>query len=217
MSILQRLTRQASPSISSHHISAAMSDYILGKKTLGEIATEFSLDATEQTEFTAIANRIPVPSEAYSLGGYAILTNIGATYDATNPSRGLGIILVDMTGATQIDWNLQVNKIGTGTQSWQLWNDTDSIQIGVINDAGASGNKTLSLAVTTGIPTGIKRLRIRALSTVTTDDPVYYGSTLKIQFNDRITDELLHKIFMLGEGRRLGYGNTATLGGRLGV
>lgn len=114
------------------------------------------------------------------LGGLAVLTNVGASYDAVNASRGLGFVETDWTGVTQIIFTVKVNKVGTGTQSWQLWNETNAAQIGVIDDAGAAGNKTLTTTLTAGLPTGVKVLRIRCKSTVSTDDPLYYGANLRV-------------------------------------
>ena len=106
------------------------------------------------------------------------LTNIGTSYDAILASRGLGLLDVDFTGVTSVIFRVRVNKIWTGTQSWQLWNETDSADIGVINDSGAAGdnkNLTATFAVAMG---GIKTLRVRAKSTVAGDDPVFYGASV---------------------------------------
>lgn len=135
-------------------------------------------DGTWATPSGGGGSRFP---QTISLGGYAILTNIGASYDTTAIAKGLGIAEIDFTGATEIVFTVRVNKIGTGTQSWQLWNQTDGSQIGVIDDAAAAGdNKQLTTTITTGIPTGVKMARIRAKSTASTDDPVYYGASLKL-------------------------------------
>lgn len=114
-----------------------------------------------------------------SLGGYVVLTNVGASYDAIAQTRGLGFVEIDMTGIGSVVFTVQVNKIGTGTQSWQLWNETNAAQVGVIADAGAAGNKTLTTTLSGLALTGVKRLRVRALSTVAADDPVYYGASLR--------------------------------------
>jgi len=121
----------------------------------------------------------PYEPPSVSLGGLATLTNVGASYDAVNVSRGLGIVEIDFTNVSRIDWGVFVNKVGTGTQDWQLWNLTDSAELGVLSDSGATGAKELTGAITSGIPTGIKRVRIRARSSVATDDPVYYGGWVR--------------------------------------
>jgi hypothetical protein len=105
------------------------------------------------------------------------LTNVGTAYDTTAVSRGLGFRTIDLTGVTQLIMELRVNKIGTGTQSWQCWNDTDGAELGVITDAGAAGEKWLSATFTVAV-TGTKRVRLRAKSTATTDDPIVYGVDL---------------------------------------
>jgi hypothetical protein len=114
-----------------------------------------------------------------SLGGCVVLTNVGASYDAIAQSRGLGFVEIDMTGIASIVFTVQCNKIGTGTQSWQLWNETNSQQVGVIADAGSTGNKVLTATFSGLALTGVKRLRVRALSTVAADDPAYYGASLR--------------------------------------
>ena len=119
--------------------------------------------------------------ECYSLGGLNVLTNIASTYDGTTAQKGLGLAEVDFTSVASFDFVVFVNKVGTGTQSWQLWNVTDAAQLAVIDDAGASGDKTLTATVSSGLPTGKKVVRVRAKSTVVTDDPVYYGGYLVVR------------------------------------
>lgn len=108
------------------------------------------------------------------------LTNVGTAYDAITASQGLGLIRIDFTGVTQLKLDVRVNKIGTGTQSWQLWNDTDGSEVGVINDAGAAGVKTLSATFAVAL-TGEKVLRVRAKSTVAADDPVFLGASILVK------------------------------------
>ena len=106
------------------------------------------------------------------------LTNVGTTYDAIAASKGLGLQDIDFTGATSCLFRVFVNKIGTGTQSWQLWNVTDGTQIAVIDDAAAAGdNKNLSTTVVVNLA-GVKTVRVRVKSTVAGDDPVFYGASV---------------------------------------
>lgn len=108
------------------------------------------------------------------------LTNCGLTYDATTNALGLGDIDIDMTGVTQVIFRVRVNKIGTGTQDWQLWNDTDGTQVAVISDAGVAGAKRLGPVTANVSLTGVKSFRVRIKSTVSTDDPIYYGSSILV-------------------------------------
>lgn len=101
------------------------------------------------------------------------LTNVGSAYDSIAASKGLGLFRVNFTGLTQLVLDVFVNKIGTGTQSWQLWNVTDGTQIGVIDDAGPAGDKVLNATFNVSL-TGEKLVRLRAKSTVAADDPVFY-------------------------------------------
>lgn len=118
--------------------------------------------------------------QSVSIGSFVTLTNVGANYDTTQGARGLGVALVNFVGVSQIDFRVAVNKIGTGMQSWQLWNQTDAQEVGVIDDAGAAGEKILTATINT-IPSGEKLLRIRAKSTVAADDPVFGGATLLLR------------------------------------
>jgi hypothetical protein len=108
------------------------------------------------------------------------LTNVGSTYDAIPASQGLGLIRINFTGVTQLVLDVRVNKIGTGTQSWQLWNETDGAQIGVIDDAAAAGIKTLSATFNVAL-VGEKVVRIRAKSTVPGDDPIFLGASVMVK------------------------------------
>lgn len=106
------------------------------------------------------------------------LTNVGSAYDATEASNGLGFADVDLTNVVAIRATIRVNRIGTGTISWQLWNETDRQQIGVITDA-VNGRKYLTATWPVAIA-GVKRLRWRCLSSVATDDPVFLGSSVEL-------------------------------------
>jgi hypothetical protein len=117
-----------------------------------------------------------------SLGGYLVLTNIGASYDAIAMSKGLGIASIDFTGCTRIDFSVNVNKVGAGTQSWQLWNVTDGTELMVIDDAGGTGDKVLTANKTASLPTGVKTVRVRAKSGTAADDPVYYGASIRVTY-----------------------------------
>lgn len=122
---------------------------------------------------------------AVTLGAYQVLTNVGAAYDTVANAKGLGIAIVDMTGIDTVEFRVFYNKVGTGTLSWQLWNHTDSAQVGVITDSAAAADNKLGSAQITGLAlTGLKVLRIRAQSSVAADDPVYYGGALLLRQTD---------------------------------
>lgn len=121
----------------------------------------------------------PYHVTSVSLGGFTACTNIGAAYDATNPAKGLGCATVDFTNCTSLLFVVRVNKVGTGTQSWQLWNETDGTELAVLNDAGAAGDRELSTTVAVNL-SGLKKIRVRGKSTVAADDPNYFGSHIAL-------------------------------------
>lgn len=118
--------------------------------------------------------------QTVALGAYLVLTNVGASYDAIAATNGLGIATVDFSGVTTIDFRVRCNKIGTGHQYWQLWNESDSTHIFDIRDAGSAGTKLLSATTTGRIPTGVKVVRVRSMSSVAADDPVYMGASILV-------------------------------------
>lgn len=108
------------------------------------------------------------------------LTNVGASYDAIAASKGLGFAEIDFTGVLQVVFTVRYNKVGAGTLSWQLWNETDGTQIGVIDDAAAAADNKRQSATFSVALTGIKEVRVRSKSTVSTDDPVFYGASIRV-------------------------------------
>lgn len=115
------------------------------------------------------------------------LTNVGTNYDAITASQGLGVGLFDFTGVTSVKFLVRVQKVGNGTQSWQLWaTDADGVsngvEVGVITDAGPPGVKTLSATFSgASIPTGEKALRVRAKSSTAGDDPIFMGASVLVK------------------------------------
>lgn len=108
------------------------------------------------------------------------LTNVGASYDAIAASRGLGFADIDFTNVAQVVFRVRYNKVGTGTLSWQLWNDTDGAEIARIDDSTAAGdNKNQSVTANVAL-SGVKSVRVRAKSTTSADDPVFYGSSVRL-------------------------------------
>lgn len=108
------------------------------------------------------------------------ITNVGSTYDAVPASKGLGHAEIDLTNVLQVVFRVRYNKVGTGTLSWQVWNETDGVEIGRIDDSAAAGDNKNQVATFDVALTGIKLIRIRAKSTVAGDDPIYYGSSLRL-------------------------------------
>jgi hypothetical protein len=220
MGLYERLTGNELPRIPVHAFMGALGEFERGKMTSQEVIDAFNLSVGEQTEVTALIARILSQPEAYSLGSYNVLTNVGATYDAIPQAKGLGFIGMDVTGITRLEMRVRYNKIGTGTLSWQLWNETDSAEVGVVTDAAAAGdNKTAALEVTPGAPLsgGVKLLRPRVKSTVAADDPVYYGACVFVRRVALVTADVLHAVLLLAESRVAPLDTVTALKTRLGV
>jgi hypothetical protein len=220
MGLYERLTGVELPRIPVHAFMGALGEYERGKMTSQQVITAFNLSAGEQTEVTTLLTKILTQPEAYTLGSYNVLTNIGTSYDAIPQAKGLGIVGVDVMGITYLEMRVRYQKVGTGTLSWQLWNDTDGSEVGVVTDAAAAGdNKTATLTVTPVDPLsgGVKLLRPRCKSTVATDDPVYYGACLFVRRVALVTSDVLHAVLLLAEQRIAPLDTVAALKTRLGV
>jgi len=179
----------------------------------------FSAEAQAEAQALAALVKPHDESESISLGGFLTLTNVGATYDATAASRGLGITAIETEGIISVTFGVRVNHVGGGTQSWQLWNETDGAEIAVIDDTGVGDNKLLSTTVTLGAPlaAGVKIVRVRAKSTTAADDPVYYGGGLIVRRRPRLTSEAIHEVLLLAEARIAPYDDPAAVRARLGL
>jgi hypothetical protein len=209
---------QNEPHIPVHQLMAALGEYERGFMTAAEIATAFSLSAAEQTEAANLLAQIVTPLESVSIGGFVTLTNIGTTYDATSAAQGLGIGRIQCAGINGMEFTVFVNKIGNGTQSWQLWNETDGAETTVIDDTGATGAKFLSVqrSFPTPLAAGFKTFRVRAKSTTAADDPIFFGSCVLISRVSRLSSAELHEILLLTE-YGVKYNDVVSLKARLGV
>lgn len=222
MGFYERITREESPKIPVHAVMAFLGEWERGKLTLSDIATYFNLSAGEQTEAQTLLAKIVPPREAITFGAIPAghtLTNVGTTYDAITGSQNMGFAHVQTAGITQVIFGVRVNKVGGGTQSWQLWNDTDGNEVAVIDDAGATGIKYLSVTKDFGSPlgAGMKIVRIRAKSTTGSDDPVYFGATASIRRVAMLTAVELHEILLLADINGGPYSTATALKARLGV
>jgi hypothetical protein len=203
-----------------HQFMGALGELERGKMTRAQVISAYNLSASEQTELDTLTARILAQPESYPLGAYNVLTNVGTAFDTIAQAKGLGFVAVDVTGITRLEIRIRYNKVGTGTLTWQLWNETDGSEVGSVDDAAAAGdNKTASIVVTPVSPLsgGVKLLRPRIKSTVAADDPVYYGACLFLRRIELITSDVLHQLLLLAEDSVAPLNSVAALKTRLGV
>jgi hypothetical protein len=219
--LFARLMGLEQPSIPVHAFMGALGEYSRGTTTAAQIAAHFGLSQAEVDEGAGLFSKIVHPVESISIGGGLVLTNVGAAYDnaVLNISQGLGLVRIHTAGITAIEFGVKVNKIGTGIQSWQLWNETDGTEIAVIDDAGAAGTKNLvttrNFAAPLGV--GVVTARVRAKSTVSGDDPVFLGASLMIQRVARMTADDLHQVLLLAAAGYPTVNTVELLKARIGV
>lgn len=218
MGLYERILGTEEPKLPCHQLAGALGELERGFTTIGDVATAFGLSAGEQTELSALLARVVPPLESISLGGFATLTNVGAAFDATNGSRGLGFCFVETFGITGFEFAVGMDRNGAGgTISWQLWDDTNAAQIALIDDTAGAGAKYLTTSQAVGpLASGTRRLRVRCKSTTAADDPIYLGASLTIRRKARQTALELHEVLMLAESG-LAYQTPAAIKTRLGV
>lgn len=219
MGLYDRLCHAEIPNIAVHYFMAALGELERGKMTRAQVISAFAIQPAEEADLDALVARIvPVP-ESISLGATVTLTNIGANFDTTVASKGLGFVRIEGAGISGLEWTCRWNKVGTGTLHFQLWDETTGTELALISDAGAAGdNRQQTETIVPGAPlaAGSHLLRVRARSTVATDDPVYYGSSLRIRRVDQLFAEVLHEILLLAEMKVAPYDSVAAVQARLG-
>jgi hypothetical protein len=220
MGLLERLIGLELPKIPAHQFTAALGEGERGKTTRAEIITFFGIQPAEEADLDAIiAKIIPIP-DSYSLGATVVLTNVGAAYDTIDAARGLGFVRLEGAGISGVEFTVRYNKIGTGTLSWQLWDDTTAAEVGVIDDAAAAGNnKQSQVSIIPGSPLapGLHTLRVRCKSTVAADDPVYYGATLRVRRVNVLWSKILEEVLVLAEKGYPTVADAAEIRTRLGI
>jgi hypothetical protein len=222
MSLYDRLLHLEQPYIQNHAFPSVLGEYVRGKQTRAQVLSAFAISVAEEADFDALVAKMIELPESYPMGAYNVLTNVGSSYDAIAPAKGLGFVALDVTGITQATVRIRYNKVGSGTLTWQLWNETNSVELGTLDDAAAAGdNKQGDIVVTPASPLsgGTKLLRLRVKSTTATDDPVYYGSCLFVRRVARLTSTDLHEILCIADQRPRvsGYDTDAALRARFGV
>jgi len=219
MGLLARILGTELPKISPHVIGAVLGEIERGNLTVANAASALGLSPTEETTLGSLVAKVIGLPEAYPMGALVVLTNVGTAFDTIQAAKGLGFTAVDVTGISQLTCRIRYNKIGTGTLTWQLWNETNAQELGILTDAVAGDNKQGDIVVTPGSPLtgGVKLLRVRVQSSVATDDPVYYGSCLFVRRVGRLTSEDVHGLLLAGESGIPPLNTESGLATRLGI
>jgi hypothetical protein len=221
MGLYERLLGLEQPRLSVHLFSGLIGEWERGFMTGAEVSQQLGLSPAEEAEAITLIGRIVPPRESISLGaGPVAFANIGTSYDgAADQHHGLGIAVVQAAGITRVTFGVRTKKVGIGTQSWQLWNDTDGGEIAVIDDAGAAGIKNMVVQrdFAPALGEGVKVMRVRAKSTVAGDDPVYLGATVGLTRVSILTALELHEILLIGDSDGSIYHDVAAVKARLGV
>jgi hypothetical protein len=227
MGLYERLIGTAGPKIHVHTFMAALGEIERGKMSRAQIIAGFGLSASEETELDTLTAKVRTPLESYPMSGRVTLTNVGVNYDSTLDSQSLPFVYLQAAGVTRIDIDLRVRKVGSGTQDWQLWDDTTGVEAigpgtltsGSLSDSAAAGDHTLqaSRVFASPLSPGIRKLRLRARSSTTQDDPVFLNGAIGVFRVDTITSWVLHEVLLLGEDRVAPYETAEAVKARLGV
>jgi hypothetical protein len=227
VALIDRLLATDATKIPVHAFMAALGEAERGKLTRQQAIDAFALGAEDLAELDALIAKVRTPLEAYPLSGRVVLTNVGANYDTNNDSLSLPFVYVQGAGVTRIDAEIRTRKVGTGTQDYQLWDETNAAAAidtatatsGSLSDAGAAGDRTLSASRVFSAPLspGVRKLRLRAKSSVATDDPVFLNAAILLFRVDTITADVLHHVLLLGEEGVAPLNTAAAVRARLGL
>lgn len=219
MNLIARLIGTEDPKLAVHQFTAALGEWERGKMTRAQVIANFGIDVTEEADLDALkAKIVPVPDQI-SIGSFVTLTAVGAAFDTTLASRGLGMAYIQTAGISRIEIAIQVTKAGTGTQSWQLWNETDASEIIIANDAGAAGDRqfTGSKDFLPPLTAAMKVIRVRAKSTVAGDGPTFRGCGITIYRVNLMWSKILEEVLALGEARLAPLTDEAAVRPRIGI
>lgn len=212
MSLWDRLAQQ-DDQIGGHPFPAMLGEIERGARSKADLVSFFSLSPQEATDLDATLARLIAPQEeSYALGGFASLANVGTTF------KVIAVLRLQTAGIVGFEFGCFVSKVGTGVQSWQLWDQTNSQQVAVFDDAGAAGDHVLGpiTQAVTSMPVGVRTLALRVRSTVANDDPIHYGSSLRIRRTGGLTPEAIARILILRDSLVPGYTTPAELQTLLG-
>lgn len=215
------------PTIPVHQIMSAMGEVDRGKMTRAQVLTAFDITVGEESDYDAFAAKIKTPQESYALCGRVTLTNVGAAYDTTLDSQALPFIYIQRAGVIRIDMEVRVRKVGTGTQDWQLFDETNGVEAvgpatitsGSLSDNGAAADRTLngSRVFASPLSPQVVKLRLRSRSSTALDDPIFLNAAILLFRESIITPEVVHQVLCLGSYGIAGYSTVAELKARLGI
>ena len=219
MGLIERMIGIEAPRIAAHQFTAALGEGERGKTTRAEIIAFFGIQPAEEADLDAIIAKImPIP-DSYALGGYLVLTGIGTTYDNVALTKGLGFAALEGAGITGIEFRPRFNKVGTGTLSFQLWNETTSAELAVADDAVVGDNKSPVVTFTPGSPVapGTHILRVQREEHHDRQAPVYYGASLRVRRVAALWSKILEEICVLAEKGYPTLDTAAEVRTRLGI
>lgn len=223
MALYDRLLNREEPNLPIHKFTAGLDEWQRGQMTRAQVIAMLGVQPAEEADLDATFARLRPSIETISLGTFVQITNVGATYDAVVSSRGLGLVRIQTAGITQVVAHIRVSKVGTGTQSWQLWDETNSAQLAVFDDsavAGADRQQTLTFNPPLPLSAGLRVLRVRCKSTVAADDPIFVAGCMNIQRTADVTVESIMSILRAGAyraGATTPYNSTAAVKVRIGI
>lgn len=219
MSLYTRLLGTTDPKIAVHQFMAALAELERAQVTRQAVVDAFGLDTAEGTELDTLTAKFFALPEVYPFSGDITLTNLGTAYDTLAQSRALGFVRLQCQGVTGAELTVRYNQQTAGQLDWQLWNETDAAQVGVISTTGTGDNKSQTSTFTPSVspmPAGLKVLRLRVKSAVSTDDAYLYAWCLRVTRAGAVREDVLHDVLLLAESG-LAYTTEAALKSRLGV
>ena len=146
-------------------------------------ATAADFDVTENSgsdRFDISIRRSENLVGAWSTPSGLTKTNLGTTYTDIMPTSGGEGNGCDVDGTGRVGYRFYVSwnkNVGSGTHSVQLISQTTSDVLATISNA-ASGRNVATGTLSVYYQDQLRSVKLQAKSTVSTDDPIFYGARL---------------------------------------
>jgi hypothetical protein len=128
---------------------------------------------------------LSITTTTISIGSYVNLPGLTTVYDSTAACQGLGFAEIDFAGVKQIIFSVYGYKGYDNPNNdliWELYRDdgTPGSLMTASDTANTAGTRYVQSVLTSGIPTGAARVRIRARYQNSDADAAFLGASLKL-------------------------------------
>ncbi len=210
MGLIARLIGTEEPRISVHSFKSGLQELALEKWTRAQFDSAFSIQAgAETTKMDAIIAQHVPSAEHYFFSGNPEAITLPTTADANSAVKALGFLRMECAGISKIEWLVRYNKLGTGTLTAEMRNETDSTTPDSFTDTGGAADNrenggaagTAARIITPGSPMakGTKIFRLRIFNSTASQTLILYGWSVRLFRFSILLSETMHEVLMAAQ------------------